>query len=318
MKKAASRASFKNPNLLNYPEKNKSPNFHITFSNLQSSQKSKTPTSREFISSKEVSLIKPSSARTASATPVRIASTNYISPVRTKIFDSLSAIENYYNMQQISQINSQAKTNYQEIFFSNPLSDSLFSSILVAFITSYFELLSQFIDITQDGEVSLEQSLKALQHLTFETITNQISDFISLFKSMNISITGPMYFDSLSDLEVILQAEFEKNQTEDVIISCNIDEIAPNLIKVKSSIVQKFTGQQLAFEYNLRWAIAMKGEKYFPIIFRKDFVADVLYQCTLSHLFGSMSAVFYSGAKINLLCYSLRPNDCPLIRIHND
>lgn len=319
MKKVNSRSSFKNPNLLNYTEKSKTPNFHITFPNAQPSQKSpKTPTSREISYSKEISLIKPSSARTTLAAPVRISSSNYISPTRTKIFDSVSAIENFYNIQPISSIDYQCIPQCQEIFFSNPLSDSLFSSILVCFISSYFHFLSEFTDICNNGEISLEYSLKTLQHFTFETITNKISDFVSLFQSMSISITGPMHFDTISDIEVVFQAEFEKNHTQDIVISNDIKTIPPDHIKVKSISVSKLTNQDLTFEYNLRWAVAIKGEKYFPVVFRKDFVADVLYHCTLSHLFGSMSALFYSGAKIAYLCYSLRANDCPPIKIHGD
>lgn len=319
MKKVNSRSSFKNPNLLNYSEKSKTPNFHITFSNLMPTQKPPiTPTSREFSHSKEVSLVKPSSARTAMSTPVRITSSNYISPTKTKIFDSIQTIENFYEINQITQNDYQITPQFPEIFFTNPLSDSLFSSILISFIASYFNFLSEFTDICKEGEISLEYSLKILQQFTFETITNKISDFVSIFQSMCISITGPMHFDTMSDVEVVLQAEFEKNRTQDVVISSEIKTIPPDHIKVKSIKVNNITGQDLFFEYNLRWAIAVKGEKYFPVVFRKDFVADVLYQCTDSHLFGSMSALFYSGARIAFFCYSLRENDCPPIKIHND
>ncbi|OHT08463.1 hypothetical protein TRFO_23074 [Tritrichomonas foetus] len=286
------RTAFKSSRLTSFTEKTNRTNstFHITFSNL--------PSARQKLPKNKV--VPP-----------------YIQPTKTKIFRSSEEAAEFYDIKPIvSSIHLSPK--YDQIYFSNVFDDSLFSSFLIAFISSYFPFLTEFMNLCNEGEISLKNVCNELKLLSNESPSNNISYFIMLFQSLNVSIAGPMHFDSLSDLEVVFQAEFEKNHTEDIIVKSQIKSFPPNLVKVKSSTVLNLTGQDLSFNYKLRWVIATKDDIYFPVIFHSDFTADVMYDCSKSQLFGSLSALFYSGAEIVYVCYSLRDHDCPEIKLCNE
>ena len=304
MKKTSTIPSLRSPNLLNIQEK-RPPSFHIPFSNVTSVQRTPKSTYRkEFFSTTKYSL---------SPRPTK----SYTSPMKTKIFHSLSSIYDFYQIEPITP-KSITNSNDLSLYFSHPLNDSFISSLLVVFLLSHFDFFSSFLTLFNEyGEINLEKAKLEIETLILDSLANDLSQFIIHLQSLSISIIGPMEFDSLLNLEVVMQAEFEKNHTEEILISNKLLTIPPNTIKVKSLFVEKVTGEEYLVEYKLIWAICQKDDRYFPVLLRDDFTCDVLYRCTYSYLFGSIESLYYSGAKILYVCYSLRHFSYPSIRLCN-
>ena len=277
---------------------------YLTFSNDQHAK------SALQISYKGNSGLKPK--KTAKMTPL------HFSPAKTQIFGTCESAAEFYDIKPILHHVKNAP-HFDEIFFTEPIENTLVSSFIIVFISSYFNFLMDFTDICNDGEVSINKFMKNFKLFSNEIFNNanDMSTFVQTFQYLNVSLFGPAKANSYQDLQSSLQYKFESNHTEDIIFEYNINEPPKNQVTVKSANVYDLTEQNLNFEYKLRWIIAFKNDRYFPVILREDYCADVLYEHMGSHIFGSVSSLFYSGVQLKYVCYSLRKHDCPKIRIQN-
>jgi hypothetical protein len=246
----------------------------------------------------------------------------YIPPTKTTLFKSSDSVSAYYKLEAVAPPTPAVNGGF-EIEFINPLPDELDSALTITFVCSRYSFCATLFSNIQSHRIDITNTYRSIQLLNpIENVdsTDPIQKahaFLSIIRSLNISISEPLSVKSLEELQTHAEQIFFTSHEEDIVFSIPNDIVPPNTIVFKSTAVDHATagGSFLEVKYHVHWGIAIRAGSYLPIIVQANGEVDALYHCVANNHFGSIRSLVYSDVPIEFICYSIRPHECPEIRI---
>jgi hypothetical protein len=258
---------------------------------------------------------RPELAKTASI------SVQPVTPTKTVSFKSSDSVFAHYGFQSVRPP-AQPVNLALEIDFKNPLPDEIDSALMVVFVCSRYGFCRSLFNEVREVVIVISNADRSIQLL------NPVSDrlevdafekvqrFLSFLQFLNISISEAKRITSLEELQSFAE-EFSSISGEDIVFSLPIDFVPPDAINVTSISVCDATdgASSLESKYLAQWGIAFHNNHFFPIIIRPNGEVDVLHFRVENNRFGSIKSLIYSGSQIQFICYSIRPHECPQIKL---
>jgi hypothetical protein len=209
-----------------------------------------------------------------------------------------------------------------EIVLSNPLPDEIDSALMVAFVCSRYVFGRSVFNEMRDRVIDISNTYRSIQLLNSVSESGEvgtiekIQQFLALLQFLNISISEAKSITSIENIQSFTE-DFYANSGEDKVFALPTDLIPPDAVIVKSTAVDIATdgSSSLESKYLAQWGIAFRSGHFLPVIIRLNGEVDALHHCVENNRFGSMKSLIYSGAQIQFICYSIRPQECPQIRL---